>query len=192
MMSKREVREEALRARRSLTPDEVLLLSAKVQQNLASLPEFGAAKIIASYVAKRDEVQTAGILRQALAAGKKVIVPRSDLSSVSLRFHEIHALDELRPGTFGIPEPSAGSPVVPLGESDIILVPLVAWDLRGHRVGYGKGYFDRGLKSRGNALCVGLAFEIQVQDSVPSTPTDVPMDVIATDMRILRFRRSGA
>jgi 5-formyltetrahydrofolate cyclo-ligase len=190
-MSKHEVREQALRARRGLTPDEVRLLSARVQENLLSLPEFGAARVIASYVAKKDEVQTAGILRRALAAGKKVMVPRSDLSSVSLRFHEIHSLDELHPGTFGIPEPPAGSPAVPLAESDIILVPLVAWDLRGHRVGYGKGYFDKGLRSRGNALCVGLAFEMQVQDSVPSTPTDVPMDAIVTDRRVLRFRRSS-
>jgi len=191
-MSKREVREEALRARRTLTSDEVRVLSEKVRENLLSLPEFKTAKVIASYVAKKDEVQTTDILKLALASGKRVIVPRSDVSSGTLRFHEISSLDGLRPGTFGILEPSADSQYVPLGDSDIVLVPLVAWDFRGHRVGYGKGYFDRELKSRGEALCVGLAFEVQVQDSVPSTPTDVPMDVIVTDRRVLRFSRSGA
>jgi len=186
-MSKREVREEVLRVRKALTPDEVRLLSGRVRENLLSLPEFGAAKIIASYVAKKNEVQTADILRGALASGKKVIVPRSDLTSVRLRFHEIRALEELHPGAFGIPEPPTSSPTVPLAKSDVVLVPVVAWDCMGHRLGYGKGYFDRELRSRGNAPCIGLAFEFQCRDSIPATPADVPMDLIVTDQRVLRF-----
>lgn len=191
-MSKREVREEILRVRKALTPEEVRVLSGRVHGNLSSVPEFESAKVVASYVAKKYEVQTADILREALAAGKKVIVPRSDLSSVRLRFHEIRDLDELHPGAFGIPEPPTGSPPVPLARSDVILVPVVAWDLRGQRVGYGKGYFDRELKSRGNAFCLGLAFEFQCRDSLPATPTDVPMDMIVTDQRVLRFRGGPA
>jgi 5-formyltetrahydrofolate cyclo-ligase len=191
-MSKREVREEVLRVRKALTQDEVRLLSMRVHENLLSLPEFGAARVVASYVAKRDEVQTVDILRGALTSGKTVIVPRSDLSSVRLRFHEIHALDELHPGAFGIPEPPTSSPTVPLAKSDVILVPVVAWDLRGHRVGYGKGYFDRELKSRGDAVCVGLAFEFQCRDPLPDTPADVPMDMIVTDQRVLRFGGNSA
>jgi 5-formyltetrahydrofolate cyclo-ligase len=187
-MSKRELREQALRARRSLAPEEILLLSVKVQENLQKLPEFVSAKVIASYVARRYEVQTAGLLRQALASGRRVIVPRSDLSSLSLRFHEIRSLDELRPGAYGILEPAVVSPVVPLAKADVVLVPLVAWDFRGNRLGYGKGYFDRELKSRGKALSIGLAFESQYRDALPSTPNDVPMDVIVTDQRVLRFR----
>jgi 5-formyltetrahydrofolate cyclo-ligase len=191
-LSKREVREEVLRVRKALAPDEVRQLSGKVQENLTSLPEFVSAKVIASYVAKKDEVQTAEIVKQALALGKKVAVPRSDLSSTSLRFHEIRGLSELRPGAFGVLEPSMSAPAVPLSTADLVLVPLVAWDLTGQRVGYGKGYFDRELKSRGKALSVGLAFEIQRRDSIPAAPTDVPMDVIVTDRRVLRFGGSHA
>jgi len=191
-MSKRELREEALKARRSLTPEEVRLLSRKVHENLQTVPEFSAARTVASYVARKHEVQTAEILRRAMASGKKVIVPRSDLSSVSLRFHEIHALEELSPGAFGILEPATSSPVVSLAKSDVVLVPLVAWDFRGHRLGYGKGYFDRELKSRGRSLSIGLAFESQYRDTLPSTPTDVPMDVIVTDQRVLRFKEGAA
>ena len=190
-MSKREARKDALRTRKGLAADEVRRLSGKVHQNLLSLPEFGSAKVIASYVAKKDEVQTAEILKQALASGKKVIVPRSDPSSVSLRFHEIRSLAELRPGAFGIPEPPTGSPTVPLAHADVVLVPMVAWDLGGHRLGYGKGYFDRELKSRGEALGIGLGFEVQRRDSLPTTPTDVPMDAIVTDRRVLRFGRNS-
>ncbi|HYC12514.1 MAG TPA: 5-formyltetrahydrofolate cyclo-ligase [Nitrososphaerales archaeon] len=190
-MSKREVRKEVLQTRKGLAAEDVRRLSRKVHENLLSLSEFGTAKVIASYVAKRDEVQTDEILRQALESGKKVIVPRSDLSSVRLRFHEIRSLAELLPGAFGIPEPPTGSPTVPLADADVVLVPMVAWDLEGHRVGYGKGYFDRELKSRGDALGVGLAFEFQRRDSLPATPTDVPMDAVVTDGRVVRFGRNS-
>ena len=191
-MSKREVREEVLRARRLLGAEDVLRLSARVRDSLMSLPEFKAAKVIASYVAKKDEVQTAEIIRHAIDSGKRVIVPRSDLSSTSLRFHEIRSLDELQPGAFGIGEPSMKSPVVPLAAANMILVPMVAWDLRGHRVGYGKGYFDRELKSKGHALGVGLAFEFQLRDPLPATATDVPMNIIVTDQRVVRIREAVA
>lgn len=187
-MSKGQAREEALRARRSLTPEDVDALSDMVSKNVLALPEYAKAQVIASYVAKRDEVQTAEILRRALASGKRVIVPRSIPSSLRLSFHEINGLDELKPGTFGILEPAADARGVSLAESDFILVPVVAWDSRGNRVGYGKGYFDRELKSRGRALCAGLAFEVQLHDPLPNTPTDVPMDMVITEKRVIRFR----
>lgn len=187
-MSKGQAREEALRARRSLTPEDIRVLSHMVAKNLLVLPEYEKARVIASYVAKGDEVQTAEVLRHALTSGKRVIVPRSIPSTFKLSFHEIHGLDELSPGTFGILEPAADSKSVLLAESDFILVPVVAWDSHGNRVGYGKGYFDRELKTKGKALCAGLAFEVQLHDPLPTTPTDVPLDMVVTEKRVIRFR----
>ena len=191
-MSKREVRVGALRTRRGLTPDQVQALSRRIRDNVVSLDEFRCAKVVASYVAKREEAQTAGILKSALESGKRVIVPRSDPSSVTLRFHEIKGFEELHPGTYGILEPPSNSRHVPLSSSDLVLVPVVAWDSRGNRMGYGKGYFDRALRSRGAAPCVGLAFEVQRQDEVPSTSADVPLDILVTEDRVIRFRGDGA
>ncbi len=189
MMDKRKIRTEALRERRSLDSGQVELLSTGVQANVERLPEYAGSKMIASYVAKPDEVQTRGIIGRALSAGKKILVPRSDPSNVSLTFHEIHSLDELSPGTFGVSEPPADSKIVPLKEADLVLVPVVAWDDYGQRVGYGRGYFDRELRSVGLTVSAGLAFESQRRDQLPSTASDLPLDMVVTERSVHRFRR---
>ncbi len=191
MMGKRQIREDALESRRSLTAEQVQSLSVGVQTNLESLPEYSEAKVIASYVAQRDEVQTKAIIESALSAGKKVLVPKGDPTSLNLTFHEIHSLDELAPGNFGVPEPSSGSRAIPLMEAQLVLVPIVAWDSDGQRVGYGRGYFDRALKSRGPALATGLAFESQHREALPATNSDVPLDIVVTEQGVRRFRRDS-
>jgi 5-formyltetrahydrofolate cyclo-ligase len=191
MMSKNEIRKDALKSRRLLSAEQVELLSARVQANLQALPEYSEARVLASYVAKRDEVQTRGIIESSLSAGKRILVPRSDPARVSLSFHEIHSLDELAPGNFGVPEPPAGSEVVPLREAQLVLVPVVAWDSDGQRMGYGRGYFDMELKSRGGAVSAGLAFESQHRDTLPVTTSDVPLDMVVTDRRVHRFGRDS-
>lgn len=185
--SKHRVREEALRERRSMSAERISKLSVMVKRNLEALSEYRRAKTVASYVSKSDEVQTKEILKAALKAGKHVLVPRSHPSSLSLTFHEIHSLGELRPGSFGVLEPRADSRVVSLSKSELVLVPIVAWDAKGRRLGYGKGYFDRALKHKGGAVSVGLAFESQLHSSLPATKLDMPLDMIITEKRTLRF-----
>lgn len=188
-MSKREVRREALDARRSLAAEQVELLSARVQETVIALPEFSVARVIAGYVAKSDEVQTKGILKSALALGKRVLVPRSDPASLRLSFYQVESLDGLVPRSFGVLEPPADAKPVPLNESQLVLVPVVAWDDRGQRLGYGKGFFDRELRHRGAAASAGLAFESQRRDPLPATSSDVSLDMLVTEKRVLRFGR---
>jgi 5-formyltetrahydrofolate cyclo-ligase len=185
-MSKADVRRRALNARRSLSTEQVESLSARIQDTLLALPEYLEAKVVASYAAKRDEVQTRKIMQSVLSSGKRLLVPKTDPSSISLRFCEIRSLDQLVPGYLGISEPLT-SKVVPLSESQLVVVPVVAWDDAGQRLGYGKGYFDRELRSRGKAACAGLAFESQRSDSIPATSSDAPLDIIVTERRVLRF-----
>jgi 5-formyltetrahydrofolate cyclo-ligase len=127
-----------------------------------------------------------------LAEGKRVAVPLVDDPSHSLLFFEIHGLDELSPGRFGVLEPGRGSEQMTLSETDLVLVPLVAWDDRGHRIGYGRGYFDRALAMRGPSLAIGLALESQHVQTIPEVPSDVSMDMVVTEKRVLRFARSAA
>ena len=190
-MSKSEARKEALKLRRQLSPREVQALSASVRENLLHLPEYNASQIIACYVAKQHEVQTAEILKMALASGKRIVVPRSDPVSFSLTFHEIHGLDELQLGNFGVLEPAQDSKTISLTKVDLVIVPVVAWDSRGNRMGYGMGYFDRALKDKGKVRCVGLAFEIQLRDPLPTSSTDIPLDMIITEKRVVRFEKEG-
>ncbi len=190
-MDKKEARQQALRARRSLAPEEVGSLSGRIRDRLLALPQYMGARVIATYVAKKDEVQTEGIIRSALSSGKKVLVPRTDAASMRLDFCEIRALDELVPGYFGILEPPPTSRPVPLSSAQLVLVPVVAWDEKGGRIGYGKGYFDRELKHRGGALSVGLAFESQRIEEVPATRSDVPLDAFVTERRTLVFQEAS-
>ena len=100
-------------------------------------------------------------------------------------------MDELEPGDFGVLEPKEGLPAVPLSETQVVIVPVVAWDDRGYRLGYGKGYFDTELPSRGRSVAIGLAMESQRIDRVPESDTDVPLDMIVTEKRIMRFSKAG-
>ncbi len=187
MMNKADVRRDALKARRSLSAEQVESLSVRIQDALMALPEFLEAEVVASYVAKRDEVQTGKIMRSALSSGKRLLVPRTNPRFLSLNFCEIQSLGQLAPGYLGIPEPSFASRVVPLSKSQLVVVPVVAWDDLGQRMGYGKGYFDRELRSRGRAVSAGLAFESQRHDQLPATSSDIPLDIIVTEKRVLRF-----
>ncbi len=153
------------------------------------LPEFKEAATVASYVAKADEVQTSGIVAAALAAGKSVVVPRADPATGALRFASIGSISELSPGHFDVLEPRADASVVPLGAAEVVVIPVVAWDEQGHRLGYGKGYFDRALSADPGPLRVGLALEAQKESGLSQSSEDVPLDVIVTESRVLRFGR---
>jgi 5-formyltetrahydrofolate cyclo-ligase len=191
-MSKSLLRQRAVEARRAIPPSSLAIMSADVGRNLESLREYREARTLAAYVAKDDEVQTAPILEMAVSSGKTVVVPLVDVPSGSLLFFRVARMDELSPGHFGVLEPKRGPRPVALSETDLVLVPLLAWDSRGHRLGYGKGYFDRALANRGSALAIGLAFECQRVERVPEEPHDVRLDVLVTEKRVLRFGRRVA
>ncbi|HUH99634.1 MAG TPA: 5-formyltetrahydrofolate cyclo-ligase [Nitrososphaerales archaeon] len=185
---KRELREAALLKRRSIDPPRLELLSSRVMSNLLSLPEYERAKVIISYCAKADEVQTRQIIEKALENGKHVAAIVTDLASKTLTFSEIRSFqDDLEPGPFGILQPKKTRLFpVSLNDADMILVPLVAWDDEGHRLGYGGGYFDRALERARGVVTVGLALESQRLDRIPPSRHDVPLDVIVTEKRIVR------
>jgi len=185
---KQELRTEALRKRRSISPDELAELSARVGANLLSLHEYKDARTIISYCAKDDEVQTRPLVERALADGKRVAVIVTDVQSKTLSFSEIKSFeDDLAPGAFGILEPKPGRMrPISIAQADIVLVPLVAWDEKGHRLGYGAGYFDRALAGATRVTKVGLALESQRLPQIPESRHDVPLDVIVTEKRVVR------
>lgn len=186
-MSKEELRSQSIRARRAIPRHTLLSESRLVEENLALQRVYLASRTVACYASTADEVQTDSILMRMLEEGKIVAVPRVDLSSHSLVFHELRSLEELSPGTYGIREPSPSSPRVDLEQTDLVLVPLVAWDDRGHRIGRGMGYFDKALATRGSSVAVGLGLESLRIPRVPDAPSDVPLDMVVTEKRVLAF-----
>jgi 5-formyltetrahydrofolate cyclo-ligase len=191
---KKVTREKFKSLRMRLSREEVLAKSALIKKLLFGLPEFAGAKTIAFYVAKQSskEVETEGMIKESLAMGKRVLVPVVDKAARKILFHELRDYSELAPGAFGILEPKPTCRrLVPARESDIVIVPALAFDLRGHRLGYGGGYYDRLLRdlasNKPSPLFIGLAYELQVVSRLPRTPLDVPVNILVTEKRVLHF-----
>lgn len=167
--------------------DLISSLSELIRKRVEQLSEFKNSETIASYVSMSEEVQTDQLIRDALACGKRVLVPKI-VSARQLLFSEIKDLEELEEGKFGISEPKHDLiRPVPLEDAQVILVPLVGWDERGYRLGHGRGYFDTALSGLVENLTVGLGFESQRVERIPEDDLDIPLKMIITENRVLKF-----
>lgn len=188
---KKALREQA-HANRNAQPDRDALSTA-ICRTLAGLPAYQAAKTVMYYVDVRSEVRTRHALPEALNHGKKIVVPYCVEGRELALFH-LTSMDELATGAFRILEPRPelrGLPEkkVDVRELDLIVVPGVAFDRRGARMGHGFGYYDRLLKgARPETLLVALAFECQVFDEIPTEGHDVFMDLVITEKAVYEGR----
>jgi 5-formyltetrahydrofolate cyclo-ligase len=131
------------------------------------------------------------IFEEARRRGVAAVYPKVE-NGGNLSFRKIDRLDQMKPGAWEIFEPPPTSPVLPLSEADLVIVPGVAFDRRGRRLGQGGGYYDKILNQmRPTAVRMGIAYELQVVDEIPHEPHDEMMDCLATESGILRFRNSG-
>ena len=152
-----------------------------------ALPEFVAARRIALYSSFNSEVRTDMIFSQALLEKKEVFFPRADDERRHLRFIRVLAASELRPGLYDIDEPPHHGEEASVDTMDIVVMPCVALDRFGSRVGYGKGFYDRVLE-RATAFKVALAYGCQITDrKIPVEPHDVSVDAVVTESAIVRF-----
>jgi 5-formyltetrahydrofolate cyclo-ligase len=163
-------------------------LSASITRRMLVLPEFGAAPTVLLNMPFRSEWDSARVARAALAAGKQVVLPRVEASKRVLTLHVVGSLEaDVAPGFGGIPEPRRGTPQVAPSEIAFALVPGVAFDACGGRLGYGGGYYDRLLPALSpDALVVAAAFDVQRVRQVPKAGHDVLIDVLITPTATLR------
>jgi 5-formyltetrahydrofolate cyclo-ligase len=186
-MPKRALRAAALAKRRELTPQQVDSQSLALQRRFLDLPEFQRSKVIALYAPIRQEVETAAVASVALSTGRTLLYPA--VHGDDLHFCRVAALNELVAGCFGIPEPT-GEPCHP-GEADVIVVPGAVFDLFGRRIGYGKGYYDRALHQlEGSGKLVGFCYDFQLLEEIVGEPHDVTMDLIVTELRVVRVNKN--
>lgn len=163
--------------------------SLKITESIIALPEFAKASTIACYVNKGSEVQTRPLIRKALAAQKKVLVPIIKKDDPELIFSEIPRLYELSPGPFGImePNPSKRKPR-DVSISDMVIVPGIVFDVYGHRIGWGRGYYDRVMKKLWpGSASIGVCFDIQLVDQIPVEQFDLPVKILVTESRVIRY-----
>ncbi len=178
--AKAELRRAMLNRRNSLSRDEIVSKSLSILENLSDEEHFKNADTVAFYVPKGSEVDTTDIIDQ-VQKKKEILVPATNEEIEMVRFK---SFDDLRPGKFGVPEPSEKLP--PLSFSDVVLVPGVCFGLCMHRLGYGMGYYDRFL-SRSPAYRIGLAYEFQILETLPAHENDQRMDMIITEKRIIKL-----
>ncbi|ANA40737.1 MULTISPECIES: 5-formyltetrahydrofolate cyclo-ligase [Geobacter] len=184
-MPKRALRQSMLALRRSLAPAEARRASEAIQRSFADSDGFRKSRVVALYAPIRGEVDTGDVLRLALDQGKTVLLPV--VCGDELRFIEVTDPAGLRPGSYAIPEPCLTGTAVAPDRADIIVVPGVAFDLAGRRIGYGKGFYDRALHHlEGTGRLVGFCYDFQLVDEIRGEPHDVALDLIVTEKRIIR------
>jgi 5-formyltetrahydrofolate cyclo-ligase len=183
---KRRMRVEAA-VRRANQPDGERL-SRAIFGRLAALPEFAGAGTLMFYLDIRDEVRTRWFVPTAWAEGKRVVAPYCEENGLGL--FRLDSFDELAPGTMGVLEPKPelrgrSDRKIDPTELDLIIAPGVAFDRRGGRLGYGKGYYDKLLHQiRGDATKAAVCFECQLVAEIPLLPHDVRMDLIVTERAV--------
>ncbi|MCR9211059.1 MAG: 5-formyltetrahydrofolate cyclo-ligase [bacterium] len=183
---KQEVREAAQAARREQTDKDGL--SRLIVDTVTQLPSYREAACVMWYIDVRSEVRTRHALPAAIDSGKKVVVPFCVDGELEL-FH-LESMSELSEGMYTILEPreelrGVAAKRVRSNDPDIVLVPGVAFDRQGARVGHGKGYYDKLLGNvRSDASLIALAFECQVVDSVPLQTHDIRMDMVVTENHV--------
>ena len=170
-------------------------LSRAIVASFSAQPEYAAARTVMFYIDVRSEVRTRQALPEALASGKRIVVPYGVDGELEL-FHLEH-MDELATGMYRILEPKpelrdVPSKQVAVEELDLVMVPGVAFDRRGARMGHGKGYYDKLLEhARPGTPLVALAFECQLFPEIPVGDHDVFMDKIITETAVYEGRGRG-
>ena len=164
-------------------PAEALAWSAEIAARVQNLEAFGRAKMVACYLALPQEVQTAPLLAACRRLGQRVCVPAYDERAGCYRLAWLTANDVLVAGRWQVPEPVEPQWVGESATVDAVIVPGLAFDRQGRRLGRGGGGFDR-LLEKLPAYKIGIAFEAQLVASVPTEIHDIPMDAVVTEKEI--------
>jgi 5-formyltetrahydrofolate cyclo-ligase len=191
---KRALRESVTAARDALPAALRARASKSIAERIAALPSWRAARVMLLTLPFRSEWDARNLVRDALAAGKTVAAPRVDPPARMLRALLVEDLDrDVEAGYRGIPEPRADRPAISLERVDWVLVPGIAFDATGKRLGYGGGYYDRLLPLLPPAAeRVAGAFEAQIIERVPAARHDIGVDCVVTERRMLACPRMPA
>lgn len=174
-MTKNELRSRIRTLKRAMTETQITEKSRTLADLFLRSIHYRDAKTIYGYVSYNQEVRTLPILEQALQDGKHVALAKC--YGDELRFIRVPDLSGLSNSPCGIPEPLADGPEGD-DETALVLMPGLAFDARGHRVGYGKGYYDKFLAREPHHPTVALCFDFQMLDAIGHDPHDVPVDLV--------------
>lgn len=192
METKSEIRKRILQIRGQLTQDEVVKKSEAIIQQVLKTPEYQEADNVLLYADYNNEVMTKGLFENCIKHRKKVYFPKTDHLTGTMEFYRVISVQQLEKGFKGIPEPkeiSENRYKMNKSEDTLVILPGVAFDINGYRVGYGKGYYDKYLSDKRQLSTIALAFACQIVDEVPYDEYDIKMDKVVTEEIIYSFLR---
>ena len=194
LKDKQELRRKISKARDQLSKNERALKSRSIKMNILSQTEYINSQVIFCYFSFKSEVETFEIIKEGLNDNKKVCVPIIDRLSLKMFASELTDIDNtLQQGYYGILEPKEKHiKECPIEEIDLVFLPGLAFDCKGYRLGYGKGFYDKFLQNKPSKLfLIGLAYELQVVKFLPAGSEDIPVNKIITEDRVIDIISSG-
>lgn len=174
-MNKQELRRAIRERKRAMTEEEIVERSNALAEKFYNSPAYQAASTIYGYLPYNQEVRTAPMLQRALDDGKRVAVPK--VYGEEMRFIYLEDLTQVSKGYAGIPEPIADAPVAE-DKQALVLMPGLAFDPQGHRIGYGGGFYDKFLAKEPHHPTLALCYEFQMQAHLDTEEFDIPVDTV--------------
>lgn len=186
---KKHIRERNKKIRLALSLEEKQEKDEKIRIRVLNLPEYKACETVLCYVSIQAEVDTHKLIESAIADGKTVAAPYCVKGTRDMRFYRIKSIGELYPGTFGVLEPVPDkSKLVGNFSGSICILPGLAFDMAGFRLGYGGGYYDRFLSQKYKGVTVGVCYNECTLTSIRHGRYDISCDVLVTDLFLKRNR----
>ncbi len=185
--TKAALREQAKEARSLLSPQEIATHSAVIERRL--LDHLNGFTTIMVYVSKTPEAETKDLIIDLNRRGVRVVVPIIEKETCSLRLSYLPDPSVLVPSTFNVPEPIGHELPARPEDVEVVIIPMLAFDAEGNRLGYGAGYYDRFLCRYPHPQKIGIAFSCQQAKNIPADENDVKMDYIVTEKGITRCSR---
>ena len=175
MTTKKALRAQIRQRKQAMTPQEIAEKSNALCRMVLEHPAYREASAIYGYLPFNQEVNLLPLLQQALADGKQVALPKC--CGREMRFIWISDLSQVRPSAFGAPEPIDDAPIA-RDETALVIVPGLAFDRRGCRIGYGGGYYDRFLTQEPNHPTISVCYDFQVLPHLDAEPHDIPVQTL--------------
>lgn len=174
-MDKKSLRKKISEQKRSMTPEQIQVASEKLGELFRASEQYRDAKTIYGYLPYNQEVRTVPILQRALEEGKRVAVPK--VYGDEMRFIYLADLNQVEKSDYGIPEPIDDGPVAD-DPTALVLMPGLAFDKEGHRIGYGGGFYDKFLAAEPDHPTLALCYEFQMVEELPTEEFDIPVDIV--------------
>ena len=183
---KEKIRSSILKKRKNMTFSEVLEKSERIKEKIFHMDEFKDSKTVLFYISYDNEVYTHDMIKESYKLKKLVVVPKIIKNYHKILCSTLTRWDDLFIGSYNILEPrNECFKEISLESIDLIIIPGIAFDCKGNRIGHGKGYYDRFLTKKITAHRLALAFEFQIVDRIPTESHDVKVGKIVTEKRII-------